>query len=157
MEWFVQSVIVIQAVAPLANYKWQRTVEAIDGLMKFEPDPYDGYAVEYINPSNGHTANPTMASWMQKLPKGFHTKAHRHTHSSIYHVHQGSGYTIINGVRFDWKKGDYFVVPNWAWHEHVAAEDSYLFSVNDLADYGEVRVGTRTNIGSEFRPARSEK
>ncbi len=51
---------------------------------------------------------------MQKLPKGFHTKkAHRHTHSTIYQVHQGSGYTVINGVRFDWSKGDYFVVPNW--------------------------------------------
>ena len=25
------------------------TVDAINGLMKFEPDPYGGYAVEYIN------------------------------------------------------------------------------------------------------------
>jgi gentisate 1,2-dioxygenase len=24
------------------------------------------------------------------------------------------------------------VVPNWAWHEHVSLEDSYLFSTNDL-------------------------
>ncbi|GAB6258257.1 cupin domain-containing protein [Peribacillus sp. NPDC055009] len=119
-------------VAPLANYKWKGTKAAIEGLMNFEPDPYDGFAVEYINPSNGQTANPTMGAWMQKLPKGFHTKAHRHTHSTIYQVHQGSGYTVINGVRFDWSKGDYFVVPNWAWHEHVAEADSYLFSVNDL-------------------------
>lgn len=120
------------SIAPLANYKWQKTVDAIKGLTQFDPDPYDGYAVEYINPSNGQTANPTMASWMQYLPSGLHTKAHRHTHSSIYHVKEGSGYSIINGVRFDWTKGDYFVVPNWAWHEHVAAKDTYLFSVNDL-------------------------
>ena len=119
-------------VAPLANYKWSRTEDALIGLMKFDPDPHHGYAVEYINPSNGQTANPTMGAWMQKLPKDFHTKALRHTHSVIYQVHQGSGYTIINGVRFDWKKGDYFCIPNWAWYEHVAAEDSYLFSVNDL-------------------------
>ncbi|ESU71764.1 MULTISPECIES: cupin domain-containing protein [Geobacillus] len=118
--------------APLAAYKWKRTHEALEGLSRFEPDPYDGYAVEYINPSTGETACPTIASWMQKLPKGFHTKAHRHTHASIYHVFEGSGYTIINGVRFDWEKGDFFVVPNWAWHEHVAEEDSYLFSTNDL-------------------------
>ncbi|MFC0295904.1 cupin domain-containing protein [Geobacillus jurassicus] len=118
--------------APLAAYKWKRTQESIEGLSRFEPDPYDGYAVEYINPSNGETACPTIAAWMQKLPKGFHTKAHRHTHASIYHVFEGSGYTIINGIRFDWEKGDFFVVPNWAWHEHVAEEDSYLFSTNDL-------------------------
>ncbi|ADU93841.1 cupin domain-containing protein [Geobacillus sp. Y412MC52] len=147
--------------APLAAYKWKRTHEALEGLSRFEPDPYDGYAVEYINPSNGETACPTIASWMQKLPKGFHTKAHRHTHASIYHVFEGSGYTIINGIRFDWEKGDFFVVPNWAWHEHVAEEDSYLFSTNDLPileKFGlereealEDNNGYQTVIG-EFKP-----
>lgn len=119
-------------IAPLANYKWNRTVDAIAGLKHFDPDPYDGYAVEYINPSTGKSANSTIGTRMQFLPKDFHTKAHRHTHSTIYYAHQGSGYTVINGVRFDWKKGDYFVVPNWAWHEHAATEDAYLFSANDI-------------------------
>lgn len=119
-------------VAPLANYKWSRTVAAIKGLMEFEPNPYHGYAVEYINPTTGKSANPTIGSQMQYLPKDFHTKALRHTHSTIYHAFKGSGYTVINGVRFDWKAGDYFVVPNWAWYEHKASEDSYLFSVNDI-------------------------
>jgi gentisate 1,2-dioxygenase len=122
----------IPSIAPLGSYKWKKTYDAIEGLSRFEPDPYDGYAVEYINPSNGQTANPTIAAWMQKLPKGFRTKAHRHTHASIYHVFKGSGYSIVNGVRFDWSQGDYFVVPNWAWHEHVADEEAYLFSTNDL-------------------------
>lgn len=148
-------------IAPLANYKWKRTVDAIEGLKNFEPDPYDGYAVEYINPSNGQTANPTIATWMQFLPKGFHSKAHRHTHSSIYHVFRGSGYSIINGVRFDWSQGDYFVIPNWAWHEHVASEDSYLFSAKDLPimerfDW-EIEEALESNNGyqetkSEFEP-----
>lgn len=119
-------------VAPLGSYKWSQTLAALKGLSRFEPDPYDGYAVEYINPSNGQTANPTIASWMQYFPKGLHSKAHRHTSSTIYQVHQGSGSTIIDGVRFNWSKGDYFVVPNWALHEHVAEEDAYLFSVSDL-------------------------
>lgn len=118
--------------APLSCYKWAGTEAGLNGLSRFEPDAYDGYAVEYINPSNGETACPTIAAWMQKLPKGFKGKAHRHTHASIYHVHEGSGYTIINGIRFDWSKGDFFVVPNWAWHEHIALENSYVFSTNDL-------------------------
>ncbi len=119
-------------VAPLGSFKWSQTLAALEGLSRFEPDPYDGYAVEYVNPSNGKTANPTIAAWMQKLPGGFHSKAHRHTSSTIYQVFKGSGYSIINGVRFDWSQGDFLVVPNWAWHEHVAAEDSYLFSASDL-------------------------
>lgn len=118
---------------PVGNYKWNGTIAALRGLEKFEePDAFDGYAVEYINPTNGDTAVPTIAAWMQLFPKGFHSKAHRHTHSSIYHVHEGSGYSIINGTRFDWSKGDYFVVPNWAWHEHVATEESLVFQTNDL-------------------------
>jgi len=119
-------------IAPVGKYKWERTLPTIEGLAKYDPDPYDGYAVEYLNPSNGETANPTIAAWMQKLPAGFRGKAHRHTHAVVYHAFRGSGYTVINGVRFDWQQGDYFVVPNWAWHEHVAHEDSFLFSVSDL-------------------------
>ncbi|MEB3101525.1 cupin domain-containing protein [Ferviditalea candida] len=124
----------VPSIAPLGAYKWARTQAALEGLRRFDPDPFDGYAVEYINPSNGLTANPNIAAWMQLLPGGFRSKAHRHTSSTIYHVFRGSGYTIINGVRFDWSKGDYFVVPNWAWHEHVntSSEDALLFSTSDL-------------------------
>lgn len=120
------------AVAPLGSFKWARTAAALEGLSRYEPDPYDGYAVEFINPSNGQTANPNIASWMQKLPKGFHSRAHRHTHSVIYQVFKGSGYSVINGVRFDWSEGDFLVIPNWAWHEHIAFEETYLFSASDL-------------------------
>ena len=119
-------------VAPLANYKWSRTVDAIEGLMNFEPDPHEGFAVEYINPSTGKSANPTMGTRMQYLPQSLSTKAQRHTHSTIVHVHEGEGYSVINGVRFNWKKGDYFVIPNWAWYEHHALQNTYLFSVNDI-------------------------
>ena len=107
-------------IAPLANFKWNRTVDAIKGLMELDPDPNHGFAVEYINPSTGKSANPTLGTRMQFLPSGFHTKALRHTHSTVYQVHKGSGYSVINGVRFDWKKGDYFVIPNWAWYKPVA-------------------------------------
>lgn len=69
---------------------------------------------------------------MQKLPKGFHSKAHRHTHSVIYQIFKGSGYSVIDGVRFDWSEGDFLVIPNWACHEHIAEEESYLFAANDL-------------------------
>lgn len=119
-------------VAPLANYKWSRTVDGINGLMQYEPDKHHGYALEYINPSTGKSAAPTLGTRMQHLPAGMHTQALRHTHSTVYHAHKGEGYTVINGVRFDWKAGDYFVIPNWAWYEHKATKDAYLFSVNDI-------------------------
>jgi gentisate 1,2-dioxygenase len=72
---------------------------------------------------------------MQMLPPKFHGKAHRHVHSNVYHVFKGRGYTVMNGVRFDWSEGDFFVIPSWTWHEHVNTsheEEAYLFSTNDL-------------------------
>ena len=30
------------------------------------------------------------------------------------------------------EEGDFFSVPNWAWVEHVAVEDTYFFTTNDL-------------------------
>lgn len=121
--------------APLGRYTWDLTKQAIDGQGEFEPDAFDGFAVEYINPSTGKDANGRIGARMQKLPVQFKGKAHRHTHSSVYHVHKGRGYTIINGQRFDWEEGDFFVVPVWTWHEHVntsETEDAFLFSTNDL-------------------------
>lgn len=121
-------------VAPLGNYKWSLTQRSLDGMSAFEPDPYDGHAVEYFNPSNAQTAHPNIASWMHKLPTGFQGKSHRHTSAIIYHVFKGSGYSIINGVKFNWSRGDFFVIPNWVWHEHVntSVDDAYLFSCSDL-------------------------
>ena len=93
-------------------------------MSTFEPDPIDGYTVEYINPSNGKDANNRIGARMTKLPSKFHGRAHRHVHSNVYHVYKGKGYTVMNGVRFDWTEGDFFVVPPWAWHEHVNTSET---------------------------------
>ncbi|MET3289787.1 UNVERIFIED_CONTAM: gentisate 1,2-dioxygenase [Brevibacillus sp. OAP136] len=119
----------------LGRYRWGLTKGALEGMRELPIDPVDGYAVEYINPSSGKDANNRIGARMQLLPAGFQGKAHRHVHSNVYCVHKGQGYTIMNGVRFDWKEGDFFAVPPWTWHEHVnisTTEDAFLFSTNDL-------------------------
>ena len=52
----------------------------------------------------------------------------------VYHVAKGSGYSIIDGKRLDWSKGDTFVLPAWLTHEHGtdSQDDSVLFSMSDL-------------------------
>lgn len=121
-------------VAPLARYTWALAREALAGMAEFDPDPWDAYAVEYINPSTGQDADGRIGARLQLLPSGFSGKAHRHVHSTVYYVHEGSGSSIIDGIRFDWNQGDFFVVPSWAWHEHAnsGAGDAILFSCNDL-------------------------
>jgi gentisate 1,2-dioxygenase len=52
--------------------------------------------------------------------------------SAVYFVFEGRGATVIEGQRFDWRKGDLFVVPTWTWHEHASADgEAILFSVHD--------------------------
>ena len=53
----------------------------------------------------------------------------------MYHIKEGKGYTLIDGVRFDWEKGDYLCIPTWAVHEHVNTsdtEEAILFSTNHI-------------------------
>lgn len=119
--------------SPLINYKWSNIEQALDGLQRLAPDPYDGYAVDYINPTTGGSADARIGTTMQRLTPGMHTKAHRHVHSAVYHVMEGTGYTVIDGQKFDWEQGDFFVLPPWLWHEHVntGTGNAHLFSVND--------------------------
>src|SRR5919199_1488997 len=76
---------------------------------------------------------PTMAAYLQLLRRDEHTKAHRHVASTVYHVAEGGGYSIIASARFDWEEGDTFVIPAWAWHEHASDNqgEAVLFSFSD--------------------------
>jgi gentisate 1,2-dioxygenase len=119
--------------SPLLNYKWARTEEALRRLATVGASPYDDVAMEYINPHTGGPLMPTIACWIQLLRSGVRTKAHRHTGSAVYLAFEGQGYSVIDGQRFDWRRGDLFVVPTWAWHEHASADgtEAILFSVQD--------------------------
>jgi gentisate 1,2-dioxygenase len=107
-------------------------MQALDDLK--EPDPYDGLRLEYFNPHTGGPVMPTIGCYAQKLSAGAHTKKHRHSSSAIYYVFRGSGFSVIEGKRFDWSERDIFVVPGWHGHEHVnlsAREDAILISYTD--------------------------
>jgi gentisate 1,2-dioxygenase len=73
-----------------------------------------------------------MSCRAQLLRSGEHTKAHRATSSTVYYVIEGAGTTVIDGTVFNWRQGDVFVVPTWAWHEHRNDnKNAYLFSITD--------------------------
>ena len=120
--------------SPIFTYKWTDTERALDNLAQVASSPYDDIALEYTNPHTGGPVMPAFSAWIQMLRPGIHTQAHRQVGSSVYHVFEGSGETIINGVSFRWEKGDFFVVPSWAWHEHHnlgGNERAILFSLHD--------------------------
>ena len=119
--------------SPIFGYKFERVKYLLDSMTEEENDEFDGYAIEYINPTNGLSADSRIGTMMQKLKPGQVTKAHRHVHSAIFHVTKGEGYTVIDGQKFEWSTGDFFILPPWSYHEHVntGKEDVFLFSFND--------------------------
>ena len=119
---------------PVLHYRWRDTYQSLQKLARTPGDPYDGAALDYVNPSNGGPTLPTMACRIQMLRPSEKTKSHRHTSTSIFHAFSGSGTTLINGQPFHWQKGDTFIVPLWHWHEHANASSSneaILFSMHD--------------------------
>ena len=119
--------------SPLWHYKWDRTYDALKALEEVGSDPFDDVSMEYSDPATGGPVLRTMSCRIQLIRPGVQTKAHRHTSSKVYQVFRGEGYSVINGQRFDWTEGDFFVVPSWAWHEHASGPDqeSILFSIQD--------------------------
>lgn len=120
--------------SPLWHYKWDRTYQALKSLAQVDSSPFDDVAMAYTDPSTGGPVLRTMSCWIQLIRPGVRTKAHRQTSSAVYQVYRGAGYSVIDGQRFDWSEGDFFVMPSWAWHEHAneSDEEVILFSIQDI-------------------------
>ena len=118
---------------PLLNYKWEPTYQALKKIGEGAASPFDDVCFQYLNPHTGGAVLPTIGCYVQMIRPGIHTQAHRQVNSAVYHVFEGRGYSVINGTRFDWERGDFFVVPPWAWHEHVneSKQEAILFSIQD--------------------------
>jgi len=134
----------------LLHYHWRDTYPSLQHLARTPGNPFDGVALEFVNPATGGPTLPTMSCRVQLLRPDEKTKSHRHTSTSIYHAFRGSGTTMINGEPFRWQKGDTFIVPLWAWHEHANAsssDEAILFSMHDetiLRAFGLYKEEART-------------
>jgi gentisate 1,2-dioxygenase len=119
--------------SPLMLYSWDQTAEALHDLRSHDGSPYDGIILEYTHAQTGGPVLPTMSCRVQMIRKGEKTKAKRVTGSSVFHVVQGRGRSVINGQPFDWEKGDIIALPSWAQHDFANAgnEDAILFSISD--------------------------
>ena len=136
---------------PLA-YKMEHAYNAL--LESMVESPFDGVAMEYINPLNNGHALPTIQCSLQRLRADEHTRAHRHNHGTVYNVHKGHGFSIVNGIKMEWRTHDVFCVPPGAWHEHANLEsddDAVLFSISDFpvveaADWVREEEGTYQEV-----------
>ncbi len=120
--------------SPMLIYRWKDAEAALERLAGYEGSPCDGISLEYVNPVTGAPVTTTMSFSVQLLRPGQALKRHRHTSSTFYCCLKGRGRTIVEGKELQWGENDLFVVPTWAWHEHVnldARNEAVLYSVSD--------------------------
>ena len=118
--------------SPVFHYPYDRSRETLDRLARTGPlHPARGIKMQFINPTNGASAMPTMATFIQLLPKGFRGTGERVTDGTIYNVVEGRGRTTIGDQTFAWNPRDVFVAPSWLPVVHEADDDAVLFSYSD--------------------------
>jgi gentisate 1,2-dioxygenase len=119
-------------ISPVFSYPYNRTREALEKMKGTEKwDETHGLRLKYTNPLNGGHAIPSMATFMQLIPKSFEGKHTRSTDGTVYCVVEGTGTTMIEKKKYSWNKGDVFVVPGWSKFKHSTNRESVLFSFSD--------------------------
>ncbi len=104
-----------------AIWKFRDIEPRIDVLVA---DPLKRADRRFLSLVNGDTpkenpgALPGIFLGIQAFKPGEHILPHRHNSFAIYHIMQGTGYSVLEGQRVDWERGDTFVCPAWAMHEH---------------------------------------
>jgi gentisate 1,2-dioxygenase len=81
---------------------------------------------------NGTT--PNFFATITIRPPGIVDQPHRHVSSAINYYFRGSGYSRVEGKRYDWKAGDLMVsAPGWAVHNHASddGEPVYELTIQD--------------------------
>jgi len=118
--------------SPMLSYPYVRSREVLDRLYKNGPvDPVHGIKMQYVNPATGGYPMPTIAAFLQLLPRGFETTSSRSTDATIVCVAEGRGTSRVGDQIFTWGPRDVFVMPSWAPVAHTADEEAVLFSFSD--------------------------
>jgi gentisate 1,2-dioxygenase len=118
----------------LLSYSYERTRAALERLSKTgDLHPSHGWKLRYLHPGTGDDPFPTLAAFMQWLPKGFSGRDYRSTDGAVYCVVEGRGSVDIGATRFEIAPHDVFVVPSWEVHRFSGATDCVMFSYSDRA------------------------
>jgi gentisate 1,2-dioxygenase len=122
--------------SPIFCYPYDRSRAALEQLRRSgEWDPAAGLKLEYIDPTRGGSAMPTISTFLQLLPKGFAGARYRTTENTVYAVVEGGGRAIVgDGPEariLRWGPRDIFAVPCWVPYRLESDDDAILFSFSD--------------------------
>lgn len=65
----------------------------------------------YLHPALETEAIRTILFWTQEIPPGSHSGKQKHQGGRVHYVKEGKGYTVVDGVKHEWEKGDVILIP----------------------------------------------
>jgi gentisate 1,2-dioxygenase len=131
--------------SPVFSYPYARAREALERLRRdSEWDPHHALRIEYLDPTSGGPAIPTISTFLQLVPGGFATRRFTTTASAVYAVVAGRGTATVgdgaNARTLDFGPRDFLAVPSWQPLSIQATEDAVLFSASDEAVQRQLRL-----------------
>lgn len=111
--------------------------------------PQDHRAALLVSPETGFRTWGTT-SMIAEIPTGSHTGMHKHGEEAIF-ILEGTGYSVIDQVRYDWKKHSAILIPFGSVHQHFNTGDTTVSYLSVLAVHLEHYVGLHRTIQLEPR------
>ncbi len=107
-------------------FPWTRMKKSLD------EEAGDWVTKRYLR-ADGSEVSKTLGGCAERLNEGKSSPVTQETASSVYHIIEGSGKSVINGETIYWKKSDTFCIPAWSQYQHFAnsGETVYLYRFDD--------------------------
>jgi len=109
-----------------AIWRWRDVKPPLTEVAKDPLRRADRRFLSLVNSDTGESggALPSIFLGIQIINPGEHIVPHRHNSFAIYHIMEGEGFSVLEGDRYDWERGDTFVCPAWASHEHICTSET---------------------------------
>lgn len=124
--------------SPVFSYPYEHAYETLDHLRRHDDwDQCHGLKMEYVDPTTGGPAIPTISTFLQLVPRGFATQPYRTTASSVMTAIAGRGRVTLGGGanarELTFGPRDLWSVPSWQPLTISADDECVLFSASTEA------------------------
>lgn len=115
-----------------------------EDALDWSETPQDARAALMISPETGFRTwgSTTMIA---EIPGGSHTGAHKHGEEAIF-ILEGSGFSIVDGIRYNWKPHSVIAIPFGAVHQHFNTGDQVVRYISALTVHLERYCGLHRTI-----------
>lgn len=121
--------------SPPLHWPWETVQQHLDKLAALGKDYIGRRLYLLYNPKTGRSngTTPNLFATITIRPPNIIDRPHRHVSSAINYYFRGSGYSVVDGKRYEWSAGDLMVsAPGWAVHNHASYDQAvYELTIQD--------------------------